>query len=146
MLQGSYRQIDKLRISYLEQVLAVCEEFLALSTVRDLPDRFSSGTIPPGGRLSPSTAHANPRSTVSAYSMLLLCEMNIASLVTSGILPLTVASLFLLYLVLEHRAQRQRVKRTRREIEALHEQAAEIAQLLRRRAANADNAREQHGG
>jgi hypothetical protein len=78
--------------------------------------------------------------------MLLLCEMNIASLVTSGILPLTVASLFLLYLVLEHRAQRQRVKRTRREIEALHEQAAEIAQLLRRRAANADNAREQHGG
>ena len=75
--------------------------------------------------------------------MLLLREMDIASLITSGILPLTVGGAFLLYLVLDHRAQRQRVKRTQREIEALHEQAAEIAQLLRRRA---DNTSERRGG
>ena len=77
--------------------------------------------------------------------MLLPGEMNIASLIIGGILPLTVASVFLLYLVLDYRAHRRRVKRTKREIEALHEQAAAIAQLLRRRATSADNARERDG-
>jgi len=77
--------------------------------------------------------------------MLPLREMDIASLITSGVLPLTVGSAFLLYLVLDHRAQRQRVKRTQREIEALLGRAAAIAQLLRRRAATADNARERRG-
>ena len=77
--------------------------------------------------------------------MLLPGEMNIASLIIGGILPLTVASVFLLYLVLDYRPHRRRVKRTQREIEALHEQAAAIAQLLRRRATSADNARERDG-
>jgi hypothetical protein len=78
--------------------------------------------------------------------MLLLREMDIANLITGGILPLTVGGAFLLYLVLDHRAQRRRVKRTQREIEALHEQAAEIAKLLRRRAASAENTSERRGG
>ena len=78
--------------------------------------------------------------------MLLLGEMDIASLITRDILPLTIASVFFLYLVLDHLAHRRRVKRTQKEIEALHKQAAAIAQLLRRRAVSADNARERHGG
>jgi hypothetical protein len=78
--------------------------------------------------------------------MLLPKGMDIASLIISGILPLTVAGVFLLYLVLDHRAQRRRVKRTQKEIEALHEQAAAIAQLLRRPATSTDNGAEQHGG
>jgi hypothetical protein len=72
--------------------------------------------------------------------------MDIASLITSGILPLTAGGVFLLYMELDRRAQRQRVKRTQREIEALHEQAAEIAKLLRRRAASAENTSERRGG
>jgi hypothetical protein len=71
--------------------------------------------------------------------------MNIASLITSGILPLSVASVPLLYLVFDHRAHRRRVERTQREIEALHEQAAAIPQLLKRPATSADNGGEHHG-
>lgn len=126
---------------------ADCKKSLALSTVRDPPGRSSPGTeqIPSGGRLLPAL-QTQPRCTVSARSMLLPGGVNIASLIIDGILPLTVASVFLLYLVLDYRAHRRRIKRTQREIEALHQQAAAIAQQLRRRAASADNARDRDGG